>query len=58
MDHGLDRVDLETALFKKTSVLCLVYVLDPFIKIRQCDMLKFTTHTCLNFMFIGFQFLV
>ena len=25
----LDRVDLETELYKKTSVQCLVYVLDP-----------------------------
>ena len=30
----LDRVDLETALYKKTSVHNLVYVLDPFVKIR------------------------
>ena len=28
----LDRVDLETELYKKTSVYCLVYVLDPFVK--------------------------
>ena len=27
----LDRVDLETALYKKT-VQCLVYSLDPFVK--------------------------
>ena len=26
-------------------------VLVPFVKTRQCDMLKFTTHTCLSFMF-------
>ena len=30
----LDRVDLEMALYKKTSVQCLVYCLDPFVKIR------------------------
>ena len=30
----LDRVDLETELYKKTSVQCLVYVLDPLLKIR------------------------
>ena len=30
----LDRVDLETALYKKTSVHCLVYVLNPVLKIR------------------------
>ena len=32
--------------------------LDPFVKIRQCGMLKFTTHThtCLNFMFRFFGF--
>ena len=45
VDHSLDRVDLETALYKKTSVHSLVYVLDPFVKIRQCGILKFTTHT-------------
>ena len=28
----LDRVDLETELYKKTSVQCLVYSLDPFVK--------------------------
>ena len=28
----LDRVDLETELYKKTSVHCLVYSLDPFVK--------------------------
>ena len=47
----LDRVDLETALYKKTSVHSLVYVLDPCVKIRQCGMLKFTTHTCFSFMY-------
>ena len=30
----LDRVDLETALYKKTSVHYLVYSLDPLLKIR------------------------
>ena len=30
----LDQVDLKTELYKKTSVLCLVYVLDPLLKIR------------------------
>ena len=30
----LDRVDLETELYKKTSVQCLVYTLDPLSKIR------------------------
>jgi len=30
----LDRVDLETALYRKTSVLCLVFGLDPLLKIR------------------------
>ena len=35
VDHGvLDRVGLETALYKKTSVPSLVCVLDPFVKIR------------------------
>ena len=28
----LDRVDLETAFYKKTSVQSLVYVLDQFVK--------------------------
>ena len=28
----LNRVDLETTLYKKTSVHSLVYVLDPFVK--------------------------
>ena len=32
VDHVLDRVDLETELYKKTSVHSLVYVLDPFVK--------------------------
>ena len=40
----LDRVGLETALYKKTSVPSLVCVLDLCVKIRQCDMLKFTIH--------------
>ena len=30
----LDRVDLETALYKKTSVHYLVYSFDPLLKIR------------------------
>ena len=30
----LDRVDLETELYKKTSVLYLFYNLDPLLKIR------------------------
>ena len=30
----LDRVDLKTEFVKKTSVLCLVYCLNPFVKIR------------------------
>ena len=30
----LDRVDLETAPYKKTSVPSLVLCLDPFVKIR------------------------
>ena len=30
----LDRVDLKTEFVKKTSVLSLVYVLDPFVKTR------------------------
>ena len=30
----LDQVDLETDLYKKTSVQCLVYSLDPLLKIR------------------------
>ena len=30
----LDQVELETALYKKTSVHCLVYSLDPLLKIR------------------------
>ena len=30
----LDRVDLETALYNNTSVHCLVYSLDPLLKIR------------------------
>ena len=30
----LDRVDLETELYKKTLVQCLVYSLDPLLKIR------------------------
>ena len=28
----LDRVNLETVLYKKTSVPYLLYVLDPFVK--------------------------
>ena len=34
VDHGLDRVDLKTKFIKKTSVPSLVFVLDPFVKIR------------------------
>ena len=35
VDHGvLNRVDLETALYKKISVPSLVCVLDPCVKIR------------------------
>ena len=30
----LDRVDLETELYKKTLVQCLVYSLNPLLKIR------------------------
>ena len=33
-ESRLDRVDLETTLYKKTSVYCLVYSLDPLLKIR------------------------
>ena len=54
MDHGLDRVGLKTEFVKKTSVLSLVYVLDPCVKIRKCGMLKFTTHTCFMFWFSVF----
>ena len=46
VDHGvLDRVNLKTEFVKKTSVPSLEFVLDPFVKTRQCDMLKFTIHT-------------
>ena len=32
VNHGLDRVDLETALYEKTSVHSLDFILDPFVK--------------------------
>ena len=33
-ESRLDRVDLEAELYKKTSVLCLVFSLNPLLKIR------------------------
>jgi len=39
----LDRVNLETALYKKTSICFRIVDLDPLLKIRKCGMLKFTT---------------
>ena len=45
----LDKVSLETAFYKKDSV-CLVKIqFRSIAKIRQCGMLKFTTHTSLKF---------
>ena len=46
----LDRVNLETALYKKTLVLCFVYSLDPFVKdqiVRYAQV--HNTHTCFKF---------
>ena len=34
VNHGLGRVGLEIALYKKTSVPSLVLCLDPIVKIR------------------------
>ena len=51
VDHSLDRVGLKMEFVKKISLPSLDCVLDPCVKIRQCDMLKFTTHT--RFMIFG-----
>ena len=34
VDHSLDRVGLKREFVKKTSVPSLVFILDPFLKIR------------------------
>ena len=52
----LDLVDLEMALYKKTSVHCLVYVLDPVLKIDSVICSSHNTHvSCFAF---GFRFFV
>ena len=56
MDHIWDRVDLKIEDRQEDLGIHSLVCLDPIVKIRIVDMLKFTTHTSFMFEYWFFVF--